>query len=77
MRSHKMPRPQLKLKKLFVNRACTCHYRHYWRRDESGFKQRKIELLGREGHNVTKVSRRDLLLLLPPEKMAQPPLLQR
>ena len=28
--------------------------------DESGLSKEEIELLGREGHNVTKVSRRDL-----------------
>lgn len=33
-----------------------------------GLSKEEIELLGREGHNVTKVSRRDLPLSLPPEK---------
>ncbi len=42
-----------------------------------GLSKEEIELLGREGHNVTKVSRRDLFFLLPPEKMAQPLWLQR
>ncbi len=35
-----------------------------------GLSKEEIELLGREGHNVTKVSRRDLPLLLPPENGA-------
>ena len=36
-----------------------------------GLSKEEIELLGREGHNVTKVSRRDLPFVTP-EKMAQP-----
>lgn len=42
-----------------------------------GLSKEEIELLGREGHNVTKVSRRDLPFVVAAGKMAQPPLLQR
>lgn len=41
-----------------------------------GLSKEEIELLGREGHNVTKVSRRDLPLSLLQGKMARLPLHQ-
>lgn len=42
-----------------------------------GLSKEEIELLGREGHNVTKVSRRDLPFVVAAGKMAQPLWLQR
>ena len=44
--SHGMPFPQnaqtaIEVEETIRKQGCTCHYRHYWRRDESGFKQRR------------------------------------
>ena len=40
--SHGMPFPQNAQTAIEVEEGrCTCHDRHYWRRDESGVKQRR------------------------------------
>ncbi|STF85721.1 indigoidine synthase A like protein [Escherichia coli] len=73
-----MPRPQLKLKKTIRKQgAVPATIAIIGGVMKVGLSKDEIELLGREGHNVTKVSRRDLPFVVAAGKMAQPLWLQR